>query len=145
MSENIPSDNQSMCTIEHSDYPAHSCTLDSQGWKATSCGQWRHWSDCAVWTESSMVANVRRYVFSCCSSNGAVAQPATNGAAILPAIKNMLQTSAAVAKYHHHQVTKETSSILPWYQRVMEVFPFYRDYCDSMVFFTLRTLQFHFM
>ena len=65
---------------EDSDQFAHSCSLiriftgrilDSQGCNVSSCGQRRliRLCGCSGWTESSLDAHVRRYVFSCCRSN----------------------------------------------------------------------------
>ena len=63
---------------EDSDQPAHSRSLiwiitgrifDSQGCKVSSCGQRRHWSDCAHAQADLSLRCVHlseRYVFSCC-------------------------------------------------------------------------------
>ena len=64
---------------EDSDQPAHSRSLfricprrilDNKGCKVSSCGQRRliRLRGCAVWSESSLGAHVRRYVFSRCGS-----------------------------------------------------------------------------
>ena len=45
--------------------------LDSQGCKVSSCGQWRHWSDCTDMQINLSLhwMHFRRHSFSCCGSD----------------------------------------------------------------------------